>query len=259
MLRKPKRELVDRTSAAVLELQLNLTYGHRSIARLQKAVVEGDLDRPRWQLNDPRASVDIGGKDRFKLVTFEIGAEIRWDEGDRESEIGINRRDGRLPLATPERIVSEFSFHGLHEARAVLPNPQAQSVASKRPLGCIVVNRLMVLSCALVACVRRDDRSGVEICQAVISNKKFEFDFPAHWQSDFRRSRITLRESLVAVRRLLRRGLRAPMLPGESDRVFRRVPVLLDKITLCPTHGGRFIPGRCCRIGLQHLRSVTLQ
>src|SRR6516165_11096773 len=204
MLRKPKRELVDRTSAAVLALQLNLTYGHRSIARLQKAVVEGDLDRPRWQLNDPRASVDIGSKHRFKLVTFEIGAEIRRDEGDRESDIGINRRDGRLPLATPERIVSEFSFQGLHEARAALPNPQAQSVASKHPLECIVVNRLMVLSCALVARVRRDDRSGVEICQAIICNKKFEFDFPAGTgtvrQSDFQRSRISLRQRLMKER-----------------------------------------------------------
>jgi hypothetical protein len=68
--------------------------------------------------------VDIGGEDRFELVTFKIGAKFRWDEGDRESDIG-NRRDVRLPLAMPGRIVSEFSFHGLHEARAALPNPQA--------------------------------------------------------------------------------------------------------------------------------------
>src|SRR6516162_258000 len=104
MLRKSKRELVDRTSAAVPELQLNLTYGHRSFARLQRAVVEDDLDCPRWQRNDPRASVDIGGEDRFKLVPFKIGVEFRRDEGDRESEIGINRWDARLPLAAPERI-----------------------------------------------------------------------------------------------------------------------------------------------------------
>ena len=68
-----------------------------------------------------------------------------------------------------------------------------------------------------------------------------------------------MKKSRVATRRLLRGRLRAPMLPGESDRVFRPVPVLLDKIALRPTHGGRIIPGRCGRIGLQHLRCVTVQ
>src|SRR5215831_13623383 len=123
MLREPKRELVDCTSAAALELQLDFTYGHRSIARLQKAVVEGNLDGSRWQLNVPRVSVDIGGEHRLQRVTFEIGADFRRDKGDREPDIGGNRLDARLPLATPARIVSEFSHYALHESRAALANP----------------------------------------------------------------------------------------------------------------------------------------
>jgi hypothetical protein len=124
----------------------------------------------------------MAGTDSVKLVTFEIGAEFGWDEGHCQPDIGSNRRDVRLPLAKPERIVCEFRFHGLHESRTALSNAQAQSVASKRLVGRVVVDRFKVLSCAIVARVWRDDRSGVENRQAIGINKKLELDFITGWR-----------------------------------------------------------------------------
>jgi hypothetical protein len=58
MLREPKRKLVDRAGAAALEFELNLAHGHRSIARLQNALIESDLDRSGRQRDDARVPMD---------------------------------------------------------------------------------------------------------------------------------------------------------------------------------------------------------
>src|SRR5262245_13327856 len=90
MLREPERKLVDCRRAAGLELQLDLAHRHRTVAGFQKAVVESDLDRAGRQVDDALMPVNVGREDRLERVTFEIGAQLVRDEGQRQRDIGSN-------------------------------------------------------------------------------------------------------------------------------------------------------------------------
>src|ERR1700742_5172324 len=128
VLGEPKRQLVDRTRAAALELELDFAHRRRSVTCLENTLVERDLDRPGWQIDDAGMPMDIGGENRFKPLALQIRAEVGRDEGDREREIGHHRRDPRLPLAAPQRIVVQVMLHGRDEGAAALAIPQRQSV-----------------------------------------------------------------------------------------------------------------------------------
>src|SRR5262249_48124193 len=79
------------------------------------------------------------------------------------NHLASDRSDSSLLKDPTDRIRSSADRRRRSETSGGLGNPQAQAIAPKRPLGRIIVDRLKMLSCALVACLRRNDRCIVEI------------------------------------------------------------------------------------------------
>ena len=92
-------------------------------------MVECDLDRAGGQVQHALMPVDVGGEYIFNARAFDLGAKLLRDEGHRQRDIRRERGHARFPLATTQRIVAELGLHGLHEASAILPDAERQSVA----------------------------------------------------------------------------------------------------------------------------------
>src|SRR5690348_10008264 len=167
---------MDGGCAAALQLELDLTDRHRTLAGFDLAMIECDLDRAGRQVQHALMPVDVGGEYAFNARAFDIGAKLLRDKGHRQRDVWRERGYARFPLAAAQRIVAELGLHGLHEARAILPDAERQAVAPQRPLRRVVIDGFEVFSRTLVARIRGYDRRVVEIGEAVGIDQKLELD-----------------------------------------------------------------------------------
>jgi hypothetical protein len=170
-------DVVERAAVAEFQLELDLDQRLSVLARLDRSLVEGDLDLGPIESQPLHMTAELGRKNRgeanFGKLT-ERGADLC-----RQAR-QIRRRgvDRRLPLLPHEgRLVGVGELQGLHVTRTATPHAQRAALPGEGAIRRVVVDGIQPAHHAAVARMAHDHRSSAETFDRRRSCEQLQLDF----------------------------------------------------------------------------------
>ena len=155
-------DVVERAAIAEFQFEFDLDQRLSVLARLDRSLVEGNVDLGSVKCQPLHVTTELSRKDRREAMLrklTESGIDLRRQAGQ------IRRRvvDRRLQsLSRKGRLVGAGKLQGLNVAGTVTPYAQRAALAGEGAIRCVVVNRLQPAHHAAVARMSHDHRSSTD-------------------------------------------------------------------------------------------------